>query len=586
MAKNSFLFLDDKVILWLQDRVCEDSEALLASEPFLKLLTRCVNDLQKKNSKLVRIFGAAAPNAGDLKNLVNTFQFLTRLPVEHVIKLVPESEVFFADRSLFHNFVEHLYNYWRHFQRLIISRSTSEDADVRPNRTFNRTIEHLTDLVRNTYRDIQVNVSGKYPRIYRQVSAGAELAAITKVKHLDMPENYQAKLGSVGVIRQVLMYPPLIFDSSSNKRSGVFEQVFTNPLAGLQVDPDHWLCYPAKVGPLLVLVYFPIKAFELNFALCNLFELAAGADIQKKVDAILFFGVNPQDLVESQRDQAFFYDDNDQGLLLGVVPDQAQFGYFGYLKKLMLTLHNIFIMKNGRLPFHGAMFQLKVRDMDAKNVLIMGDTGAGKSETLEAFRAIASQDLEDIEIVADDMGSLRLDEQGQIIAYGTEIGAFVRLDDLSPGYAFGQMDRAVILNANQVNARVVIPVTDYETIMKGHRVDYILYANNYDLLASQQSAISRLETMEEALDTFRSGKVMSKGTTTTTGIVGTYFANVFGPQQFQELHEELAKTFFARMFENNLYVGEIRTQLGIPGVERTGPQIAARDLLKLMRANR
>ena len=585
MARNSFLLLEDKVVLWLQDRVCENSESLLASEHFLKLLTRCVTDLQKKNSKLIRIFGATSPNESDIKNLVNTFQFLTRLPVEHVIKLIPESEVFFVDRFLFFSFVEYLYNYWRHFQRLIISPSTSEDADIRPNRTFNRTIEHLTDLVRNTYRDIQVNVTGKYPRIYRQVSAGAELAVITKLKQLDLPERYKSKLGPVGVIRQVLMYPPLIFDSTSNKRSGVFEQVATNPFDKIQVDPEHWLCYPAKVGTLLILVYFPIKAFELNLALCNLFELAAGADIHTRVDGILFFGVNPQDLIENQRDRAFFYDDHEAGVLVGVVPDQVSFGYFGYLKKLMLTLHNILAMKSGRLPFHGAMFQLKVKNTEAKNILIMGDTGAGKSETLEAFRSIASKDLEDIEIVADDMGSLMINESGEILAYGTEIGAFVRLDDLSPGYAFGQMDRAVIMNANQVNARVVIPVTDYETIMKGHRVDYILYANNYDQVPALQSAIRRFDSMNEALEVFRSGKVMSKGTTTSTGIVGTYFANIFGPEQFQELHDELAKQYFMKMYENGLYVGEIRTQLGIFGLERSGPLTAAKDLLKLLKTD-
>ena len=32
------------------------------------------------------------------------------------------------------------------------------------------------------------------------------------------------------------------------------------------------------------------------------------------------------------------------------------------------------------------------------------------------------------------MGSLDMDEEGNIIGYGTEIGAFVRLDDLQPGF--------------------------------------------------------------------------------------------------------------------------------------------------------
>ncbi len=66
------------------------------------------------------------------------------------------------------------------------------------------------------------------------------------------------------------------------------------------------------------------------------------------------------------------------------------------------------------------------------------------------------------------------------IGYGTEIGAFLRLDDLQPGYAFGHLDRSIIMNPSQVNARIVFPVTRFETVVQGHKIDYILYANNYE----------------------------------------------------------------------------------------------------------
>ncbi len=54
----------------------------------------------------------------------------------------------------------------------------------------------------------------------------------------------------------------------------------------------------------------------------------------------------------------------------------------------------------------------------------------------------------------------------------------MRLDDLQPGYAFGQLDRSIIMNPNQVNSRIVLPVTTYEHVMKGYPVDMVLYANN------------------------------------------------------------------------------------------------------------
>jgi energy-coupling factor transporter ATP-binding protein EcfA2 len=351
----------------------------------------------------------------------------------------------------------------------------------------------------------------------------------------------------------------------------------------INLDPTKWLCYPAMVGSLLILVYFSTDEFELNFALCNLFELAVGPELQRKPDAMIFFGVEKEQLPEELRLKSYFYDDQQNELLIGIVPNDDSFGYFGYVKKLVLTLHNIRMMKTGTLPFHGACFQLKLANTPPKTVLVMGDTGAGKSETLEAFRSIASNEIEDITIIADDMGSLSINQDGEVIACGTEIGAFVRLDDLQPGYAFGQMDRAVLMNANQVNARVVIPVTTYETIMLGHKVDYVLYANNYDPIPVGEIAIRRVNDVDKALDIFRSGRVMSKGTTTTTGIVQTYFANVFGPHQYQELHEVLARKHFDKFFANQVFVGEMLTQLGVEGCEHNGPLNAAKDLLMLIK---
>ena len=46
------------------------------------------------------------------------------------------------------------------------------------------------------------------------------------------------------------------------------------------------------------------------------------------------------------------------------------------------------------------------------------------------------------------MGSLGI-KNGQVVGYGTEIGAFVRLDDLDTGYAYKKIDRAIFLN--QIN---------------------------------------------------------------------------------------------------------------------------------------
>jgi hypothetical protein len=215
-------------------------------------------------------------------------------------------------------------------------------------------------------------------------------------------------------------------------------------------------------------------------------------------------------------------------------------------------------------------------------ILMMGDTGAGKSETLEAFRVLGEKHIRELTIIADDMGSIELDEKGAPIGYGTEIGAFLRLDDLQPGYAYGHLDRSIIMNPNQVNARIIIPVTKFETVIQGHKIDYILYANNYQEIDAEHPVIERFSSAETALETFRSGAVMSKGTTTSSGLVNTYFANIFGPPEYRDRHEEITKRYFESFFRNNVYVGQMRTRLGISGHESSGPREAALALLKII----
>jgi hypothetical protein len=215
---------------------------------------------------------------------------------------------------------------------------------------------------------------------------------------------------------------------------------------------------------------------------------------------------------------------------------------------------------------------------------MIGDTGAGKTETLEAFRVLGDKLIRELIIIADDMGSIELDAKGFPVGYGTETGAFLRLDDLQPGYAFGHLDRSIIMNPSQVNSRIVLPVTSYENVIKGHRIDYVLYANNYEQVDSAHPAIEKFSSADEALEIFRTGAVMSKGTTTASGLVNSYFANIFGPPEYRELHEEITGKYFESFFRNNVFVGQMRTRLGIPGYATSGPKEAATELLKIISA--
>jgi hypothetical protein len=189
-------------------------------------------------------------------------------------------------------------------------------------------------------------------------------------------------------------------------------------------------------------------------------------------------------------------------------------------------------------------------------------------------------------IVADDMGSLEIDAAGRVIGYGTEIGAFIRLDDLQQGYAFSQIDRAVIMSPQKINARVVLPVTTPDEVLHGYAVDFLLYANNYEEVDQEHPLLDRMPACEKALQIFREGAAMAKGTTTATGLVHSYFANIFGPPQYRELHERIASSVFQAAFARGVWVGQLRTRLGIPGFEARGPQAAAEALLELLETAR
>ena len=90
------------------------------------------------------------------------------------------------------------------------------------------------------------------------------------------------------------------------------------------------------------------------------------------------------------------------------------------------------MMAKGWLPIHGAFVNITLNDDRSKGICLMGDSGAGKSETIETLKNLGNDKIKNIEVVFDDMGTFHI-ENGQVYAKGTEIGAFVRLDDLDPG---------------------------------------------------------------------------------------------------------------------------------------------------------
>ncbi|MCD6576785.1 MAG: hypothetical protein J7K66_02070, partial [Anaerolineaceae bacterium] len=205
MENGSFHFYPDKIILRIRNRICNNSEELLTSEPFQALFLQFLNNLKRQQSKLLNVFPGKHFDKEKIQLMLDTLYYLNSLPSEKVMKLVDGSDIFFKDQLLFNEFVEQLYNYWRKLHRLLICDSVFDRLDKKPYRTFNDTVENLMHIVRSTYRNIQENITGNHPKIYRQVSAGAEIGAIALPMHMKYPNSDYKILNEIFVIRQVLI---------------------------------------------------------------------------------------------------------------------------------------------------------------------------------------------------------------------------------------------------------------------------------------------------------------------------------------------------------------------------------------------
>ncbi len=571
--KAHFYFYGKQAIALGNSGACNDISELSRSKLFSTIVEMFIHDLENRNSLLLDIFPKNIPASERGRRLVELFGILSVQPKKDAIKTVPSFKGFFRDYRLLHQFVENLYNYWRQYERFYIF-----DCDEEHKLCYKFTSETLANvnhLARKFYRDICEHITGDRPIIYRQVPSAFQVGVVVHHQDLPLPKQYE-HFNEVPTVRHVLINPPLILDPPMNTRSGQFTEVKKNPLDHVRLKKEEWLCYPTRVGELVIYVYVHNRFIGLGTAIGNLFDLASGEDFSRKPDAIYVYGLDESHFGE---EKTIFFQDKD--MLIGAIPGNDNYGYFGYVKKMMLTLHNIIMMKRNRMPIHGAMVRISLKSGKSANVILVGDSGAGKSESLEAFRILAKDYLRDMTVIFDDMGSIG-EAQKEILGYGTETGAFVRLDDLQPGFAFGNIDRSIIMSPQKINARAALPITTLYDITKGYSVDFFLYANNYEEVDDEHPFFESFSDVDEAFSVFKHGARMAKGTTSEKGLVSTYFANPFGPIQFKDMHEKIARAYFESLFKKKVVVGQLRTRLGIRGYEMKGPQEAAKALFEVI----
>ncbi|KRK63974.1 hypothetical protein FC72_GL000859 [Companilactobacillus tucceti DSM 20183] len=476
------------------------------------------------------------------------------------------------DRSLILKSIEDLYSFYRSYFR--VSLINKHNSEIVTN-DFMDIDNRFNEIVLQLYRAIEEKLQGFSNRAYRQVNAGTNACVLTQSISWPTPKGYEA-LQNIRFLDTLMLRPPMMMHTKSNKREGVFDAVKDNPIAKFDGDQKDWFCFPAKIGESLAYIYFHRDYFVSGIALANLFEVADTASIEgKKPDEILLFGLD-----KTEGDVCHYYHDEENDLWVGEVPYNDKTTYFGYMKKMCLTLHNLHMIYENRLPIHGSMVRISFSNGKTKSVVFFGDSGAGKSESIEALQEIADDKILNIETIFDDMGSFAFDDEGNVYAQGTETGAFVRLDDLSSSVAFNNMDRGIYLNPELKNARVILPANTYKRVVEHHHIDMWVYANNYD----SEIGLHQFPNEDEAKATFIAGKRKALGTTDEVGMSTTFFANPFGPVQEEEKTRPVIDKVFNKLYKDNVYVGEIYTHLGYDK-SKDSLQESAKELLNQLMNN-
>lgn len=529
------------------------STELLTSKTFKEIVDNYIYEQMKKQTDVYEFIKLNFGN-NQSEKLTNLCQLLLKTSYIELQK----SFEYLSNKQVLLKIADGLYDQWRKNQRYVLL----EDSLTNDRYELLEAIDRFSRLVISTYRDVYENILGTSQRIYRELPSGANAGFLITKTTFDLPVELSAFNNSF-YIKSMMIKPPFLVHTKSNTRKGVFKEK-NYPIT--KIDSNNYLSIGVKIGGSLGLCYISKKYLDYVIGIGNLFELATPDEANKeKPEFYMIFGYEDEHIKE-----CYYYKLND-GTYVGVCPDTPEIDYFGYVKKMILTLHNLNRINNNELPIHGAGIKIKKTDGTSIVFAILGDSGAGKSETLEALKSLNYDEIADVVTLFDDMGTM-VNINGKLCIKGTETGAFVRLDDLDKSYSIKSIDRAIYFNPESINSRLVIPMSTYLESSTLYPIDAFLLADNY----SEGETLIKYTDKEKAIADFIEGKRMTMQTTSEKGIVSTFFANPFGPVQEEEKTRKIIESFFEILYKTNVKVLRIRTRLSYERKE--GPEKAAKEI--------
>ena len=497
-------------ILEIKDS-CVTSEQLLKSYAFARYLKiykkEYLEDLEKKGEK----------HSEEAKQKI---EFISNLELRDILNIFEKKETdsnLEKDKAIV-RFLDGCYNHFRNksFSRLvrmhneIIIDSSETQNSIKEKISIKA--ENLSELIISTRRKLldKVGLGHGVSRSHGLDASPNVTAGEISGHFCNLPSAY-AKLAHTNLTVTADIKTGIHYDTPVNKRAYPFYELNHNPLNLKNFKPDDWVAVPLKVGKWLIVTYINKArgSIEMEPGLLNLFPFyKVDKDfMDKKPDGLFFFGYP-----EASEKDLGFYHDKENDLLVGVVPDMPKYGYFGYCKKPILTIHNVLAILKGDFPLHCGC-----------NRYVVGFD----KKTEEPF-------ISEIFIKADDMGKAEFykgeDNSTKLKFFGTEVGAFACLDGFSEQAKMQMIGREIGYNASYGNnARQIVPVAEESEVSTGSNLDMLLYINNYDLKKPSETMVDTNMSPIEAMKHFHDGRRCAAGST-QTGRGGTeisYWANPF-----------------------------------------------------------
>ena len=149
------------VIMNFSVKFCDNSEELLNSFGFKRVLDKYIQTLQKKDAVLYDKITKTIPKESLVKTYTELFKLLLSLDKKDVARLSEQYKKMLSQKELLFDFIEGLYSYWRSLERYALIQSNGSHKGIQ-NVNFIDANNDFLNIVLNTYRRIEENILGEH----------------------------------------------------------------------------------------------------------------------------------------------------------------------------------------------------------------------------------------------------------------------------------------------------------------------------------------------------------------------------------------------------------------------------------------